>query len=357
MQQLVEYLRVIAVWPVLGLTVCLVIQGVELGAAFQRAIADGTPAPLTRSALIVNKAIRYGRWPIALGGLILGLQFAVLTLIYGWSGLNPWAVFVALAAPAVAAERVWCRLTRQSVAKWGERCASPNLLGHHGENARIAGWRAARLSCRRAAGAIGLAFLLLPVPRILVSTIRERDVWGTFVLVAAVMLLVVSIFLLDLVLTYLDPLAQLVATCWDAVDPDHTSNRSPNGLDAVMNPLWFVEHDQQKMRRVQRKAAWVAALALKRAADRYPAGSRTHAPRALLLVGLASPAADVSRRLVDVLDAVLGELPDVQVDEDIAKHTYPPLPLQLRNVVLGVSALAAIAAAFDKIATVVRDLL
>lgn len=356
MRQVVDDAAAWLPWTVFGLTFGLVIHGIEFGAACQRALTTRASTPWAGWALVVNVGIRYAFRPIATAGLLLVFYVAASILIGGWVVLKPWAVLVILAGLAVVTEWAWARRASRSLARWEERCASPEVLGHHGDNARIVGWRAARLSCRWAAAAIGLSFLVLPILGTLVRAFYAEDLQAIVICIAVVVLLCVLLALINLFLIYLDPLARLARVCWYAADRAIVSERSATALDRVMNPLQVVEHDIQSLRRVQRDVAWVAALALKRASDLYPVGSQTHASRATLLRGLAAPAANVPRRLADILDAVLDELPGVTVSDDIVKRTHPPFLLKTRYPALWLGGLAAVASSAQTVVKVARDL-
>ncbi|WP_215814260.1 hypothetical protein [Pimelobacter sp. 30-1] len=332
-----HHTRELVEMTVLGLLVALLVHFVEFGVTTVRATARTfSPAWPARARVLLwlfSLAARLFAGSMLLLGLIQVVDALAPFAVPDWAG---WGLLLALVAIAAAAEALWHRLVTHSLRAWEDRCRRPDMLGHHGDDARIVGWRVARSMHRYgstclgatvgAIVALGMFLANAPTsgPADLVVLMGTLTVWGV-ILIAA-----------DSAVTFLDPLARLVQQLWLDRAQDDEEPPTRQGADAVVNPLRLAETSTQKVRHRKRRSTWIAALALKRVALRYPAGVTTEEGRIALLTQLAAPGTDLTDEMRRMVDAIIREeIPATGITTDIAKRSWPPVFDRLRPWLLG----------------------
>jgi len=310
----------------LSLFVTILVHFVELGVATNRATVRRATSGLPTVSRVALRLLRLVGRLFAAMMLLFGLIHVLDTLapvaVPDWAG---WAIFLTLAAAAVGAELLWNGLLARGLQTWEDRCRRADLLGHHGDNARVVGWRVARSTSRY--GAVLLGATIAPIAA-LVMFARHAGAAGPAefaVLMAVLAAWGLILIAADFAITLLDPLARLVQQSWFDLDAQSKDRRSPTGVDAVLYPLRINETARQRALRRKRRSTWVAALALRRTAQRYPAGISTEDGRVALLTQLATAGTDLTDEMRRIIDAIVyEEIPETTVSPDIARRSVPP---------------------------------
>ncbi|WP_377320782.1 hypothetical protein ACFJIY_17110 [Pimelobacter simplex] len=332
-----QVLELVALGPLLT----LVVHFAEFGSgAVHAAVRRTTASPpiIPRVLLRLSRlATRAFAATMLLAGLVyLGEALKPAVELPSWASQ---AAPLAVVLLALSSELLWNGAVARSLQRWEKRCRHPEMLAHHGDNARTVGWRVARSASRYGALSLGLSIAPLTAVVLLLREAPAGEAMNLIVLVAVLATWAPALVAAEFAVTLLDPLARLVQRSW--FDLHSTAGQAElwAGSDAVLSPLHLQQTARQRTRQKKRRSTRIAALALRRTAQRYPTGTRTEDGRVALLAELAGPSSDFTEQMRRIVDAIIyEEIPDTTIGSDIAERSMPPLFDRARPWLLGATA-------------------